>query len=138
MTLVQARQGFSIMETLVAIAILALTILPLYSFQQTLADTAARLQSAASLMTAQESALAVLQSIDPVSQPSGEMQLGEWRLTWESRELAAERPADGYLGTSIWGVGLYEITARLESGDRSQQFSIRQVGWEQVRDPLQF
>ena len=90
MTEIRTRPGFSVMETLVAVALLAIAILPLYAFQQTLADTAARLQTASALLDAQESALAVLQTIDPIAEPQGEMDLGEWRLSWESRELVEQ------------------------------------------------
>ncbi|WP_273144967.1 PulJ/GspJ family protein [Oceanicaulis alexandrii] len=135
MTSIRTRPGFSVMETLVAVALLAIAIIPLYAFQQTLANTAARLQTASDLLDAQESALAVLQTIDPIAQPSGDMQLGDWRLSWESRELASESPADGYLGSSIWGVGLYEVQATLENGDARRDLTIRRVGWIQVRDP---
>ncbi len=138
MTLTRTRAGFSVMETLVAVALLAIAIIPLYAFQQTLANAAQRLQTASDLLDAQESALAILQTMDPVAQPAGEMDLGEWRLSWESRELASEQPADGYLGTSIWGITLYEVDATLERGATRHAFSIRRVGWIQVRDPSQF
>ncbi len=138
MTEIRTRPGFSVMETLVAVALLAIAILPLYAFQQTLADTAARLQTASALLDAQESALAVLQTIDPIAEPQGEMDLGEWRLSWESRELVSEQPADGYLGSSIWGVGLYEINATLERGETRQEMSFRRVAWVQVVEPARF
>jgi Tfp pilus assembly protein PilV len=138
MTSIRTRPGFSVMETLVAVALLAIAIIPLYAFQQTLANTAARLQTASDLLDAQESALAVLQTIDPIAQPSGDMQLGDWRLSWESRELASESPADGYLGVSIWRVALFEINATLERENTQRNFTIRRVGWVQVRDPTGF
>ena len=138
MTEIRTRPGFSVMETLVAVALLAIAILPLYAFQQTLADTAARLQTASALLDAQESALAVLQTIDPIAEPQGEMDLGEWRLSWESRELVSEQPADGYLGSSIWGVGLYEINATLERGETRHEMNFRRVAWVQVVEPVRF
>ena len=138
MTEIHTRPGFSVMETLVAVALLAIAILPLYAFQQTLADTAARLQTASALLDAQESALAVLQTIDPIAEPQGEMDLGEWRLSWESRELVSEQPADGYLGSSIWGVGLYEINATLERGETRHEMNFRRVAWVQVVEPARF
>ena len=136
MTSIRTRPGFSVMETLVAVALLAIAIIPLYAFQQTLANTAARLQTASDLLDAQESALAILQTIDPVAQPSGEMQIGEWRLSWDSEEVVSESPANGYLGSSIWQVGLYEVEASLERGDIRRDLTIRRVGWVQVRDPV--
>lgn len=134
----RTRPGFSVMETLVAVALLAIAVIPLYAFQQTLAGTAVRLQNASDLLDAQESALAVLQTIDPHSEPQGEMDLGDWQLSWSARELASEHPADGYLGSSIWGVGLYEINATLERGETRHDMSFRRVGWVQVRDPARF
>lgn len=136
MTDIRTRAGFSVMETLVAVALLAIAVIPLYAFQQALANNAARLQTAAALLDAKDSALAVLQAIDPVAEPDGEMDLGEWRLSWTSRELASETPADGYLGSSIWGVTLYEIDATLERNGIEHVFSVRRVGWVQVGSPV--
>lgn len=135
---IRTRAGFSVMETLVAVALLAIAVIPLYTFQQILANTTARLQTATSLLDAQESALAILETIDPVAEPEGEMIIGDWRLTWESRELTSESPADGYLGSSIWGVGLYEVTANLARGEARHSFTIRRVGWVQLRDPTRY
>ena len=138
MTEMRTRHGFSVMETLVAVALLAIAIIPLYAFQQTLAGAATRLQTASALLDAQESALAVLQTIDVMAEPEGEMDLGDWRLRWQSRELISEQPADGYLGSSIWGVGLYEVTATLERGETRHEMTVRRVAWVQVRDPVRF
>jgi len=130
------RDGFSVMETLVAMALLSLAIIPLYAFQQTLANTAARLQTTAQVLDVEQSALAILQTIDPVTEPEGDMPLGEWRLRWTSEVLASESPANGYLGSSIYEVRLVEINATLERGNTVRPLQLRQVGWVQVVDPL--
>ena len=126
------------METLVAVALLAIAIIPLYAFQQALANTAARLQSASALLDAQDSALAVLQTIDLIAEPEGEMDLGVWSLSWTSHELASESPANGYLGSSIWGIGLYEVDATLEGQGVEHAFQFRRVAWVQVTEPIRF
>jgi len=126
------------METLVAIALLALAIIPLYSFQQTLADSAARLQGAAAALEAEESALAYLQAIDPIAEPEGEFLLGEWRLSWSSREIASEAPANGYLGSSYYRISLVEISAKLEKDSLERTFILRRVAWVQIIDPFSF
>lgn len=130
------RAGFSIMETLVAIALLAIAVIPLYALNQTLAQSAARLQTTTALLEAEESALAYLQAIDPVLEPEGELVLGEWRLSWTTQPVAIEQNADGYLGPGLYSVGLYEISATLERGERRRSFTLRRVSWVQSRDPL--
>jgi general secretion pathway protein I len=136
MSEVKSRPGFSVMETLVSVALLAIAVIPLYALQQTLADSAARLQTTAAALEAEESALALLQAIDPIAEPDGEMMLGEWRLTWTSTKLAYEANADGFYGQGLYAIGLYEIEARLERNGAEREFTLRRVGWVRLRDPL--
>jgi general secretion pathway protein I len=136
MSQIKVRPGFSVMETLVAVALLAIAVIPLYAFQQALADSAARLQTTAMALEAEESALALLQAIDPIAEPEGEMMLGEWRLTWTSTELAYNPDAEGVFGRGLYAIGLYEIRAELERNGTVRSFTLRRVGWRRVRDPL--
>lgn len=133
-----ARAGFSVMETLVAMALLAVAFIPLYSLMQTLADGADRIQNTAGRLAIEESALAILETFDPIAEPEGERMLGEWRLTWTSELVASERPATGYLGTSIYQVSLFDVTATLQRGTRVRTIEMCRVGWVQVTNPLDF
>ncbi|OAB56162.1 hypothetical protein AY599_28060 [Leptolyngbya valderiana BDU 20041] len=126
------------METLVAMALLAIAIIPLYVLMQTLADGAARIESVSEMLSVEESALAVLETFDPMAEPNGERMLGDWRLTWTSERIADESPASGYMGVSIYRMSLFDVTATLQRGDRSRTIRLRRVGWVQVTDPLTF
>lgn len=134
MSLHRIRDGFSVMETLVAVALLSIAIIPLYRFQQTLSQTALRLQETAVLLEAEQSALAIMQSIDPIAEPEGELLLGDWRLTWSAQELAREERADGYLGSSAFQISLYEVTGTLQKGPLTRTLSVRQVAWVRNQD----
>lgn len=127
------RAGFSIMETLVSVALLSIAIIPLYTLQQTLAQSAARLQETTERVEAQESAIAYLETLDIYASPEGQTELGEWTLSWTSQVIAFEENADGYLGPGLYSIGLFEISARLERGTQQYDYTVRRVGWLQTR-----
>lgn len=132
------RDGFSVMETLVAMALLAIAVIPLYALLQTLADGAARIESTSQMLGVEESALAILETFDPMAEPEGEQMLGDWRLSWTSELIASESPATGYMGSSIYQLSLFDVTATLQQGARVRTIELRRVGWVQVTDPLTF
>lgn len=131
-----ARRGFSVMEVLVAIALLSIAMLPLIQLQRTLADATFRVEAALERASARESALAYLASINISERPEGEMDLGKWRLIWRSDLVAQEANPVGFSGFSNFAVALYRVEARLVSDDMQFTFSVDQVGWTLVRDPL--
>lgn len=132
------REGFSVMETLVAMALLAIAVIPLYALLQTLADGAARIETASDMLEVEENALAILETFDPMAEPNGERMLGEWRLSWTSELVASERPATGYMGVSIYQLSLFDVTATLQREERVRTIELRRAGWVQVTDPLTF
>ncbi|MHA6288825.1 hypothetical protein [Maricaulis sp. CAU 1757] len=132
------RDGFSVMEALVAIAVIAAAMIPLFELQRSLANSTARLQATAARLDVEASALAYLQAIDPIGQPEGELVISEWTLTWQSELIASEPFADGYLGAGLYDISLYQINAELTLGEVSRPISLRRVAWLQSRSPLDF
>jgi len=128
------RAGFSVVEVLASVALLAIALVPLFQLQRTLADAAIRLERAAQIAEMEESALALVGSINPMAVSQGEQRLGEWTMRWRAEPLVEERFADGYLGQSNFNIALYEITVTLESGPQVREFTVRQMGWRVVRD----
>lgn len=135
---VRTRPGFSVMEALAAIAIIAITMIPLFELQRSLSQSTARLQVTAERLDVEASALAFLQVIDPVAEPTGRLEIGAWTLSWESQLVAMEADADGYLGPGLYSIYLYDIDAQLTRGDSQQDLVIRRVAWRQTRNPLDF
>lgn len=134
----KARAGFSVVEVLAAIALIAVAMIPLYQLQRALADAAFRLEQSAAALEAKENALAWLETVNPQLQPDGEIMIGGWLVRWQARPVATVPIARGYLGESIHSVGLYDVEVRMERNGRSDSFTVRKIGWEQVRDPLGF
>lgn len=123
------RAGLSVMETLVAVALIAVAFAPLYQLQRTLADAAIALEETARRLEAEASALDFIAAINPMERPSGELDLGAWTLRWDSRVLDSQAPAQGYVGGFSFDVALYEVTATLDDGERARDYIVRKTGW---------
>jgi hypothetical protein len=132
------RAGFSIMEALVAIAIIAIATIPLFELQRSLARSTARLQTTTERLDVEASALSFLQVVDPIAQPTGRLEIGAWNLAWAAEPIATEINADGYLGPGIYSIYLYEIEAELTRGSIQRTFTVRRLAWQQSRNPLDF
>lgn len=130
------RPGFSVMEALVSIAILAIALIPLYQLQRTLADASFRLDWSLERSSLKSSATAYLAALNPAEQPSGTVDFGAWSLAWSSTLLNEEAAPQGPSGFSNFALGLYRIEARVSAQQGEFLFTVDQVGWRLVRDPL--
>lgn len=132
----QNRDGFSVVEVLASVALIAIAIIPLYQLQRTLSDAAIRLERAQEILEIQNSALAFLNTVNPAEAPEGATPIGDWQMSWTSEQLAFEPDAEGFQGQSNYAIGLYEITVVLQREDTRREFNIRKVGWILIRNPL--
>ncbi len=130
------RAGFSIIEVLAAVALIAIAILPLYGLQRTLADASFRLSEAGTLLELEQSALDYIAVINPDRQPEGEDRIGGWTINWTSEPIASDPAPDGVAGSGLYAITLYEVTVTLVRRQQIHSFTLRQLGWTQVRDPF--
>jgi len=80
------EQGFTTLEALVAITLLAIALVPLLSFQSQVVNGSVRLEARADRFIAQASAYEYLSTIDYGSLPEGEMEIGGgWILSWVAK-----------------------------------------------------
>ena len=131
------RPGFSVVEVLAAIALISIAIIPLYQLQRALTDAAVRLERTAQGLEVEESALALLTTVNPAATPEGSAQIGDWAMSWSSSPVAFDPDAAGFRGQSNFSVGLYEITVTLQRNDYARQLVVRQLGWTLIRNPLE-
>ena len=130
------RAGFSVVEVLAAVALMAIAILPLYQLQRALTDAAVRLELQTEALDTQQSALAILETINPHAEPEGSRSLGRWQMSWRSSQVAFTSEATGFLGQSNYELALYEIVVTLERQNFRTEFETRRIGWRLIRDPL--
>jgi general secretion pathway protein I len=132
--------GFTLLEAVVALALVAATVVPLYGFFSRSLDGLFRAADANRESEASLTALAYLEGLNPLERPTGEEPLGPYRLRWTSQEIVPRADAIGYpRGLGAYQVALYEVTAEILRGGRVWvTLPVRLVGYRRVREMLPF
>lgn len=132
------QQGFSLLEMIAALTILAIGSVVLFSWLgQTMAQLS-RFQDAEKASLARLQAVQYLSTKNPFETPSGKQSFDTFSMEWKSQLVRPARitvsPAGG-LG--LYEVGLYEVQVAIFYHTERPWFSfpIRLVGYEQVRKP---
>ncbi|HAI58555.1 MAG TPA: type II secretion system protein [Xanthomonadaceae bacterium] len=129
--------GFTLLEAIVALAILAAGGMALFAALNTSMRAIERANATARLDAGTQDALSRLETLNPMLQPSGEEPLGRFRLRWTATPV--EPPRDGltnYLQPGYFELGLYDLEVELLEGSRvERRFAVRKAGWRQVRAP---
>ena len=124
--------GFALLEGLVAIALLAGTMVAIFALVGNILDSATRVgRSNASVQIAMN-AVEVMTTVNPMVQGSGKIDLGPYTVTWTSAAIAPVVDRAG----SAYQIGLYDTEVRVEDrpGSVTERFKLRQVGYRRVRD----
>lgn len=139
-TRAQGQAGFTLLEAIVAMALVAAAVLPLYAFFSRSLDGLYRAAEANRESQASLTALAFLSGLNPMERPSGEDVLGPLRLRWRSREIVPATDSIGYpRGIGLYQVALYEVTGEiLQDGRVRSTVAIRLIGHRQARSLMPF
>lgn len=128
------QRGFSLLEAIVALTLLAVAGLALFSWINASFGGISRAEAAQARAHAQSNALAYIQTVNPMAQPSGEAKLGSLTVGWLAREIAPKiKPsADSPDGTGNFIVALYEIELTMTDLPRVPPFTakVSQLGFE--------
>jgi hypothetical protein len=123
---------------MVAVAVLAIAILPLLDVQGQITRTYQRFVFEYERATVQRNALAVLREINARSHPEGRVELAaDQVMTWTSQLIAGPILNAGYpTGDGVFLVSLYLIEARVERASWPEDilFKIERIGWEKIVD----
>lgn len=115
--------GFTVLEAIVAVAVLGLAMVPLLALQVQTTQGALALERTVDTRIARDTALAYVRLIDPVAAPEGELDIGGgWKMRWKTASLAPERPAvAGRVDKGRYAVNRVHVTAEVthESGRRT-------------------
>lgn len=129
--------GFTLLEAIVALAILAAGTMALFAALNGALRAIERAEAAARLDTATENAVALLEVVNPMARPEGEAPLGEFELRWRATVVAGPQDVlTGWFQSGLHEVALYRIDAELWRGAVLEgRFELRRAGWRQVRQP---
>ena len=129
------QQGFSLLEAIVALVLIATTGIALFDWINTNLISLHHIQQAQQRHEATRNALAFMETVNPQANPQDEKIIGIYKLSWKARELKPLKDGKSILGRrSLFKVGLYktEVTVAVNNTLLSR-FTLRQIGFEQVR-----
>jgi len=127
--------GFTVLELLVAIAILAAALIPLLGLQQSNTRAALAVERAQARLAADRAALEYLRGVNPARSQSGETQLGAARMAWRAEPVGAERPVRTTAGQpGRFTLQRYRVRVRLEAEERpTREWKVVLLGWHARR-----
>ncbi len=128
-------KGFSLLEAIVAMVLIATAGLALFAWINGSFLSLERIQSANARALAETNALQFMQTINPMKTPIGKTSLGNLAVEWNSRPLTPPRSNLGSgEGPGPFTMALYEIDVSIEQlPDLPRDtFVIRQIGFERA------
>lgn len=133
--------GFSLLEAVVALVILASAGWALFSWVNASIVSLRRVEDANARSAATSNAVEFMQTVNPMLRPQEEVSLGSYRIVWQA--TAATTPVPGtdlQRGLSNYDLALYDTTVRAFRDDGSDrpwfEFRLRQVGFKRVRQSI--
>jgi general secretion pathway protein I len=130
-----AQAGFTLIEAIVALVLLAITLMPLYEWVGRSLVGMIRVADASRQAEAQLSAVSVVAAVNPMAEPSGAVDAGSYRIRWQSTPLTDPVDNSGYpRGVGLYQVALYRVRAEVIRGDQIWfAFDVDQMGYHRVR-----
>lgn len=132
-----SQRGFTLLEAIVAMVILASAGSALFAWLNTNLLTVNRIQAIQHRDEATRLGLEWMETVNPSNQPQGSVDFNGYRIQWQGQPLQPPRDGSGLRGgQSLFQVTLYQMQVRVEPPDRpAVEFTLRRTGYEQVRTP---
>jgi len=132
------QQGFSLLEAIVALTIMATCLLALYAWLSTSTFALGRARASALSLQDARAARAVIETINPMAEPEGTRELPPLEIRWTTRPLTERRTGMSRAGTATqFDFRLYEVDVEVRrEGTVVRDFTLRKAGWEAARPLL--
>lgn len=131
------RAGFSLLETVVAMAVFAAGGTALFAFFNTNLIALARVESTSAQVPVVRAAHAALSAINLAERQAGRFEVGDHEVTWTAALVEPMRSGNSVSGTpGMYQVGLYEVVFHIRDRDRGRALGtwrVRQVGYQNAR-----
>ena len=131
--------GFSLLEAIVALTILASAGLALFAAMSQSVQMVGRAEHARAVDVAMRNALAWMERVNPMQEPQGQQELSDYQLRWNADQIEPPRDgATGYLQPGLYEVGLYRMHLQLwQGGTLQREVVLNRIGYTQVRQPAE-
>ena len=135
----RAESGFTLLEAIVALVIMAAVVIPLLSFVSVTAQALISAAETNERSFAQQAAVAMLEPLNPLDQPRGQLPLDQdVTVSWIAEPIIRQM-TDISLGSPLSGFtfGFYKVTVTLARPDRDPWFSfeMRKAGYAKYVAP---
>lgn len=133
------QSGFSLIETLVAVGIVAIALVPIMSLEIQLQRGFVEQRARLSELQTQRNALALLRDFNFTETPSGRLPLGVGQtLTWRATALSQPiRTTRFPRGEGEFEVVLWRVEAEVVGpGEQRVRFNVEKLGWRRLIDPV--
>jgi len=127
--------GFTLLETVVALAIFAAGAMALYGLFNANLIALSRVQAAAEHLPVTRAAIEALATVNPWHQSQGAFEIDGYQVNWSARLIQPIRHGHTNPGTmGSFDLGLYEIEFAVSNDGRQLGvWQMRSVGYERVR-----
>lgn len=131
------RDGFSLIEALVALAIASMTLMAIFELQIQMTRSQQRAALAIEQVAAQENALALTRNLNPMEQPQGRIELPDGdTIVWSAEPKSERRINAGFpVGDGAFEVQLYQVTVGVEraQGRPPAPLVFDRLGWQRLQ-----
>lgn len=130
------QQGFTLLEAIVALTLIALGGAALFSWINTNLISLARVKEANARSLATNNVIELMQTVNPMLEPKGQRDMGGYSIEWNA--VAVRAPQDGSAyprGMSLFRLGLFDNHIRvMQNSTEWFALDLRQVGYHRVRE----
>ena len=129
------QAGFSLLEAIVAMTVMATSLLALYGWLSSSTITLNRVNAQSRALEDARTAVSLIETVNPMLEPQGTREIEGVTVRWESKPVADRRSGRSRAGSvTAFDLGLYDMKVEVMRGSRTvKEFELRRAGWESVR-----
>ena len=134
-----ADSGFSVLEAMVAMAVLAGALLPLLALQGQFVRSVAQMDNTEQRLAVQSILSSTINSTNLMTVQEGAFNVSGVQVVWKATPLVQNRAVKGYGGMrSRFNTAYYNVEATVTSpSGRVRQIEGRGIGWKETRSMLE-
>lgn len=131
-----SEQGFTLIEVIVSLVLIATVGMALYSWINSSLVSLNRVKENTFLQEVTRNAMSFMQTINPMTHPSGESEVGSYLISWDSKLVGFPKEGSGlFQGTSLYELALYDTNVHVAfSQEEVVAFDMRLVGYRQIKE----
>ena len=129
-------RGFTLIEAVVAMVLVAILGMTLFSWVNTNLIALGRIDEANQRNAATLNVLRYMQSVNPMQRPTGKANFGQYEIEWKAEPIYPPRDGTGYpRGKSLYVLALYQTKVTVVRSDEPHWFELdlKLTGYNQVR-----